>query len=168
MFALPFLGKIIWGFITGNATGILQTALNFFAHKEDVDLGKVQATAQPIATVASGILQANAQVAATKATVAVKMLDNPLVKWAVGGVVLLVCLRFGLIVFDSTYWWIGGCVIDGIRTYGDSCSWNIPPIKGIYGGAETEFLLFWVVAKPVDSAVQGVTAVLTSALRKNA
>lgn len=169
MFGAGTLFSIIWSFITGNAGGLLKTALDYWAKKQDVELEKLKASLPGTEHVAIAALDANVKAAAIQASLSSKMLDNPIVKYTLGVTVAFVALRFCLITFDSTWWWIRGCVDEqGVRVYGDACSWNIPAIKGIYAGAEQQFLLFWVVAKPVDSAIRGVMTLLARIVSKNA
>jgi len=66
-----------------------------------------------------------------------------------------------LIVFDSTWWWLFGFTIDSRHLIGNACSWSIPPIRGAYGDAEMQFLLFFVIAKPVDSAIFGALGLVS-------
>lgn len=166
MFGIGTLGSLIWNLITGNADNLLKTALSFWAKKQDVDLAKLQSTLPSAEHVAIAALNANVAANAQRVEIAKTFLNNPIIRFSIGIVVAIVCVRFILVIFDSTYWWIFGCTLDGEKVLGDQCSWSIPPIKGIYGNAEQQFLLFWVVAKPVDSAVQGVMGVLQKILEK--
>ncbi len=69
-------------------------------------------------------------------------------------------------MFDSTWWWLFGCTIGGRHVVGDACSWSIPPIRGAYGDAEMQFLLFFVIAKPVDTAISGALGLVSRYLEK--
>jgi hypothetical protein len=40
--------------------------------------------------------------------------------------------------------------------------WGIPKVPPPYDGYEREFILFFIVAKPVDSLVSGIGAALTA------
>lgn len=168
MLSLNTFFGVIWNLITGNAPALLQTALNFFAQKTNTDLAEVQAALPSAEHVAIAALNANAQAAAIQADMAKTVLNDPIARFAVGILIAVTAVRFVLIVFDSTYWWVFGCTIDGARIYGDKCAWNIPAIHGIYGGAEMQILLFWIIARPVDSAVQGITSVITNVIKKKA
>ena len=69
--------------------------------------------------------------------------------------------RFCLIVLDSTWWWLSGYTVGGRHMIGDACSWSVPPLRGAYGNAEMQFLLFFVIAKPVDTAISGALSPAT-------
>lgn len=160
--------KLVWSFVTGNATTLLKTALDYWAHKSDVNLAEVQAAVPSVEHVAIAALNANVQASAIQADMAKTILNDPFARFFVGLLIATTVMRFVLIVFDSTWWWIAGCTIKGVVKYGDVCSWNMPAIKGLYGGAEMQILLFWIIAKPVDSAIQGVIGGLNTLIRKKA
>lgn len=153
--------------LSGNAGSILKTALDYWAHKSDVEVTKLQALAPALEQTAVAALNAQVQASAIKADLAKTILNSPWARFFVALLIGIVSVRFALIVFDSTWWSVWGCNYRGAWTYGDKCSWNIAPIKGIYGSAEMEILLFWIVAKPIDSAVQGAMNILTTLVRKN-
>lgn len=129
--------------------------LNVWLKSKDVDLEKFKASEISNEHLAVAVLDANVKFAAVKSTYALSVLQ-----WwpfrAILFTILLFCsVRFVLIVIDSTWWWLFGCTIDGVHVVGDECSWSIPAIKGNYGKAEFEYILFFVIAKPVDTAVSG-------------
>ena len=76
-------------------------------------------------------------------------------------ILAIAATRFCLIMIDSTWWWVFGCSINGRHVVGDACSWSIPPIRGAYGDAEMQFLLFFVIAKPVDTAISGALGLVS-------
>jgi hypothetical protein len=150
------LGTILAGLkvffaLFGGPDKLLQEALNFWAHLKDVDLAKLQAGTTGLTAVATTAIQANAQVAALQDDVAKSLFQSPMIRFFVGLTIAFCSIRFCLAMFDSTWWWVWGCKIDGARTYGDACSWSIPALKGTYGDAEVAILKFWIIAKPVDS-----------------
>jgi len=145
---------------------IIMPFLQVWLKSKDVDLEKFKASNIGTTQLAVAVLDANVKFAAIKSDYALSVLQ-----WWPFRVILFVLLgfcasRFCLIVFDSTYWWVWGCTIEGKHVIGDACSWSIPTIKGIYGGAEMQFLLFWVIAKPVDTAVSGAIGIVSKYLKK--
>lgn len=145
---------------------IIQPLLQVYLKSKDVDLEKFKAANLSTQALAVAVLDANVRFAQIKSTYIMAVLQ-----WWPFRVVLFFLLsfcamRFILILIDSTWWWIFGCNIDSHRVIGDACSWSIPPIKGIYGGAEMQFLLFWIVAKPVDTAVTGGINLVSKYLNK--
>lgn len=164
---------LLWHLITGNASGLLKTALDFWAHQTDVNLAEVQAAVPSVEHVAIAALQANTAYANTQADMAKTILNDPLARFFVSCLIGITVVRFCLIVFDSTWWWIWGCdpamliPPSGAKwVYGDKCSWDIPAIKGLYGGAEMQILLFWIIAKPVDSAIQATMTGVNALIRR--
>lgn len=164
---------LVWHLITGNANGLLQTALNYWSHKTDVNLAEVQAALPSAEHVAIAALNANVQASAIQADMAKTILNDPMARFFVGLLIGVTVMRFCLIVFDSTWWWMWGCDPSSLIpassakwVYGEKCSWSIPAIRGLYGGAEMQILLFWIIAKPVDSAIQGVMATVNAVIRK--
>lgn len=165
---------LLWHLITGNASGLLKTALDFWAHQTDVNLAEVQAAVPSVEHVAIAALQANTAYANTQADMAKTILNDPLARFFVSCLIGITVMRFCLIVFDSTWWWMVGCTITETvkgaateaKVYGDRCSWGIPAIKGLYGGAEMQILLFWIIAKPVDSAIQATMTGVNALIRR--
>ncbi len=145
---------------------IVTPVLNAYLKSKDVDLEKFRSAEITTETLAVAVLDANVKFAATKAQYALSVLQwwpFRLVLWAV----MAVCsIRFMLAVFDSTWWWVFGCTIDGRAVYGDACSWSFPAIKGTYAGIEEQILLFFIVAKPVDTAVSGALGLVSKYLAK--
>lgn len=145
--------------------------LQVWLKSKDVDLEKHKVASQNTTDLAVAVLDANVKYAEVKSGYALSVLQ-----WWPFRVVLFlliaVCaVRFGLAVFDSTWWWIFGCTLHNSKdvayhALGDACSWSIPAIKGTYGDAEKQFLLFFIVAKPVDTAVSGSLDLVSRYLRK--
>jgi hypothetical protein len=101
------------------------------------------------------VLDANVRFAQLKSQYALAVLQWWPFRLILFALLAFCATRFCLIVLDSTWWWLFGCTIDGRHAVGDACSWSIPPIRGAYGNAEMQFLLFFVIAKPVDTAISG-------------
>ena len=139
---------------------VVQPFLNVWLKSKDVDLEKYKAAEASTEHLAVAILDANVKFAQVKSQYALSILQwwpFRLVLW----IILAFCAtRFCLILFDSTWWWIFGCSINGRHAVGDACSWSIPPIRGAYGDAEVQFLLFFVIAKPVDTAFSGAVGLV--------
>lgn len=139
---------------------IINGAINAYMKAKDVDLEKFRSANLTTDSMVAHIVEANVQYDQIKSQYALAVLQ-----WWPFRLILFVLLafcatRFALIVTDSTWWWLFGCKINGVHVMGDRCSWSIPPIKGVYGGAEMQFLLFFVVAKPIDTAVSGALGVV--------
>jgi hypothetical protein len=145
---------------------VVQPFLNVWLKSKDVDLEKYKATEASTEHLAVAILDANVRFAQVKSQYVLSILQwwpFRLVLW----IMLAFCAtRFCLIVFDSTWWWIFGCSINGRHVVGDACSWSIPAIHGTYGAAEFEYILFFVIAKPVDTAISGALGLVTRYLEK--
>ena len=140
---------------------VVQPFLNVWLKSKDVDLEKYKAAEASTEHLAVAILDAGVKFAQVKSQYALSILQwwpFRLVLW----IILAFCAtRFCLIVFDSTWWWIFGCSINGRHVVGDACSWSIPAIHGTYGAAEFEYILFFVIAKPVDTAISGALGLVS-------
>jgi hypothetical protein len=154
------------GILQGIGDVIVQPLLQAFLKSKDVDLEKFKTSETSVEHMAVAILDANVRFAQIKAGYALAVLQ-----WwpfrLILFVTLLICTtRFCLIMIDATWWWLFGCTIDGKDVFGDACAWSIPAIKGAYGQAELEYILFFVVAKPVDTAVSGAVGLASRYLRR--
>ena len=145
---------------------VVQPFLNVWLKSKDVDLEKYKAAEASTEHLAVAILDANVKFAQVKSQYVLSILQwwpFRLVLW----IILAFCAtRFCLIVFDSTWWWVFGCSINGRHTVGDACSWSIPAIHGTYGAAEFEYILFFVIAKPVDTALSGALGLASRYLER--
>jgi Mn2+/Fe2+ NRAMP family transporter len=145
---------------------VVQPFLNVWLKSKDVDLEKYKAAEASTEHLAVAILDANVKSAQVKSQYVLSILQwwpFRLVLW----IILAICAtRFCLILFDSTWWWIFGCSINGRHVVGDACSWSIPAIHGTYGAAEFEYILFFVIAKPVDTAISGALGLVSRYLEK--
>ena len=145
---------------------IVQPLLNAYLKSKDVDLEKFKSANVATEQLAVAVLDANVRFAQVKSQYALAVLQ-----WWPFRVILWVILaiaatRFCLIMIDSTWWWIFGCTIDSKHVVGDACSWSIPAIHGTYGAAEFEYILFFVIAKPVDTAISGALGLVSRYLEK--
>lgn len=145
---------------------IVQPFLNVWLKSKDVDLEKFKSAQVSTEQLAVAVLDANVKFAQIQSSYALAVLQwwpFRVVLW----LVLAFCAtRFCLIVFDATWWWVWGCTIGGKPVTGNACAWGIPAIRGDYGKAEFQFLLFFVVAKPVDTAISGALGVVGRYLEK--
>jgi hypothetical protein len=145
---------------------VVQPLLNAYLKSKDVDLEKYKSANISTEHLAVAVLDANVRFAQVKSQYALAVLQ-----WWPFRVILWVILaiaatRFCLIMIDSTWWWIFGCTIGRKYVVGDACSWSIPAIHGTYGAAEFEYILFFVIAKPVDTAISGALGLVSRYLEK--
>ena len=160
---LSFLGS---GVLDSIGKSFVMPFINVWLKSKDVDLEKFKATDMASTQLAAAVLDANVRFAAIKSQYAVTVLGWWPFRLILFCLLAFCSVRFILIVIDSTWWWLFGCTINGEHIMGDACSWSIPPIKGVYGGAEMQFLLFFIIAKPVDTAVSGTVDLVSRYLGK--
>lgn len=146
---------------------VVQPFLSTYLKSKDVDLEKFKSANVSTEHFAVAVLDANVRFAKIQSQYALAVLQ-----WWPFRVILWVILaiaatRFCLIMIDSTWWWIVGCSINGPHVVGDACSWSIPAIYGTYGAAEFEYILFFVIAKPVDTAISGALGLVGRYLEKD-
>jgi hypothetical protein len=127
-------------------TEILSPILQAWANKQNVDLEKFKTAAGTSEALAAQVLQANLQYDTQKIAFATSLLS-----WWPFRIILLVlmlppAMHFAAIMCDSTF----------------PLHWGIPKVPPPYDGYEREFILFFIVAKPVDSLVSGIGAALTA------
>lgn len=154
------------GILEGLYKVIVQPFLQAYLKSKDVDLEKFKVATASSTELAGAVLAANVKFADIKAGYAIQVLQ-----WWPFRLLLFILIgvataRFALASFDSTWWWIFGCEVKGHRVYGDVCSWSLPAIRGTFGDAEYQFLLFFIIAKPVDTLVGGVVSTVGRYLRK--
>jgi hypothetical protein len=140
---------------------IVQPLLNAYLKSKDVDLEKFESANTATEQLAVAVLDANVRFAQVKSQYALAVLQWWPFRVILWVVLAIAATRFCLIMIDSTWWWIFGCAINGRHVVGDACSWSIPPIHGTYGAAEFEYILFYVVAKPVDTAISGALGLVS-------
>lgn len=144
----------VLGFL-GNPNTILGKALDLWAKSKDVDLEKFKTSVTTSADLAAHIVDANQRFAETQERYATSVLN-----WWPFRVILFILLflpatHFGLIVIDSMR-----PHLFGWRPLG------IPPVPPPYDSIEQQLLLFFVIAKPVDTAVGGLISIVTKYLRR--
>jgi hypothetical protein len=129
---------------------LAQSAVDLWAKKTDTDLEKFKTAAGSGEALAAAVLQANLQAGAQRIAYATSLLS-----WWPFRLILLVlmlppALHFAAIMLDSTF----------------AFRWGIPKVPPPYDGYEREFILFFIVAKPVDSLIGGIGAALTAWLAR--
>ena len=145
----------IFGWITGGVAkavigifgdSIFKPFIDVWMKSKDVDLEKFKASTDSTEKLAGAMLIANVEFAKVKADYAVSVLQ-----WWPFRIILFMLLFFpaahlSMIVIDSSliWFWKG--------TFG---VFGVPPVPGKYFDIEAQLLLFFVIAKPVDSAVTG-------------
>ena len=167
---MPFLGTI-FGWLSGGVleaigNSIVMPFIKVWLKSKDVDLEKFKVSAASTTGLAEAVLEANIRHAEIKAQYALSVLQWWPFRLILFILISVAATRFVLASFDSTWWWIFGCTIKGQHVIGDACSWSFPSVLGTFGEAEKEFLLFFIIAKPVDTAVSGGLAAVQKYLRK--
>ena len=130
---------------------LAKSALDLWAKKTDTDL-VFKAAAGSGEVLAGQVLQANLQYNAQRIAYATSLLS-----WWPFRIVLLILMlppavHFAAIMLDSTL----------------PLHWGVPKVPPPYDGYEREFILFFIVAKPVDSLIGGVGAALAAWLGRPA
>ena len=161
------LGWLSGGLLDVIGKSFVMPFLNVWLKSKDVDLEKFKASSANATELAVAVLDANVKFDQIKAGYALSVLH-----WWPFRLILFIMLlacsaRFTLALVDSTWWWIFGCTIDGRHVVGDACSWSFPAIHGTYAGAEIQYILFFVLAKPVDTAVSGTIGMVNRYLNKD-
>jgi hypothetical protein len=154
------------GILEGIYKTVVQPFLQAYLKTKDVDLEKYKQSSQNTTDLAVAVLDANVRFAETKANYALSVLQWWPFRLLLFVLISVSTVRFCLAAFDSTWWWMFGCTINGKHLFGDVCSWSFPAIRGTFGEAEKQFLLFFIIAKPVDAVVSGGMSAVSKYLSK--
>jgi len=144
----------VLGFL-GNPNTILGKALDIWGKHMDVDLEKFKTTVTSSSELAGTIVQANEKFAEVKSNYALSVLQWWPFRLILFCLLLIPALHFSLIVLDSMRPHLLGWPALGI-----------PAVPKPYDEIEQNLLLFFVISKPVDTAVGGIISVLLRYLRK--
>lgn len=147
----PIAGVLVSLFKESIVAPILQAYLK----SKDVDLEKFKAATPSLEHAAVAVLDANVKFAAIQSNYVLSVLNWWPFRMILLMVLLISSVRFSLIMIDAT--------LPKMLHY---ASWDIDPIKGNYGEAELKFILFFIIAKPVDTAVSGAVNVLSRYLSR--
>lgn len=149
-----FLSLAGWLF-KSNLDGLLSGVLNIWAKGKDVDLAKFTASTGAVAEVTKVVVDANVKFSQTQASYAMSLLNwrgFRILLWVLMAVA--VC-HYSLVVADTAL----------PKVFGYS-SWNIDPVQGSYAEVTKQLLLFFVLLKPVDTAITGIMMLLGRYLQK--
>lgn len=149
----------------GSPESIINGAINAYMKAKDVDLEKFKSSTQTAGVAVASILEANIKFANTKAAYATGILQ-----WLPFRIILLALigipsLHFCLIVIDSmcpAVWDLK--IIRGVSV--GSCGWGIPSIPASVFDIYQQMLLFFIIAKPVDTAVSGLVGLIGKYLNR--
>lgn len=134
---------------------IVQPLLQVYLKSKDVNLAEFQTANTSTVQMASAMLQAHVQYADIKSRYALSVLHWWPFRTVLFLLLLFPAMHFIAICCDATFPHIFGYEV-----------WNIDPIKGAYSQYEHDLIEFFIVAKPVDTAISGALDVLTKYLRK--
>lgn len=161
----------IFGWLSGGVLdvigkSIIMPFIQAWMKSKDVDLEKFKTSNVNTMELAVAMLDANVRFAQLKAQYALAVLQWWPFRALLFILISISVVHYGLAQFDNTWWFIMGCTKDGVRELGDACAWNLPSLKGSFGDAEKQFLLFFIIAKPVDTAISGAVDVVGKYLKK--
>lgn len=134
---------------------IVMPILQAYLKSKDVDLEKFKAATPSLEHAVVAVVDANVRFAQIKSSYALSILGWWPFRLILFTLLSVCTVRFCLIVFDATI-----PKIFGVEP------WNIDPITGAYGDAEFQILLFFIIAKPVDTLVSGGISTLSRYLDK--
>jgi hypothetical protein len=154
------------GILEGIFKTFVQPFLQAYLKSKDVDLEKFKQSTTSTTELAAAVLSANVRYAEIKSGFIVSILQWWPIRMCFVLLIATSTARFMLACFDSTWWWMFGCMIDGRHVIGDACSWSFPSMKGAFAEAEKQFLLIFVIAKPVDSVVTNAANAVSRYIRR--
>jgi hypothetical protein len=149
-----FLKLATWIF-SSNLDKLLEGVLGIWAKSKDVDLTKFTTSTTAVAEVTKTVVEANTKFAETQASYAMTLLNwrgFRILLWVLMAVA--VC-HYALVVADTAL----------PKVFGYK-SWDIDPVQGSYAEVTKQLLLFFVLLKPVDTAISGIMMLLGRYLQK--
>lgn len=125
----------IFGWLSGGVleaigNSIIMPFIKVWLKSKDVDLEKFKVSTASTTELAGAVLAANVRHAEIKAQYALSVLQRWPFRVILFILVATAATRFCLAAFDSTWWWIFGCTINGKHIVGDACSWSFPAVLG--------------------------------------
>ena len=146
--------------VFGNA--IVKPFINAFMKSKDVDLEKFKISTSGGVSLAGEMLKANVAHGQTKSNYAIKVLQ-----WWPFRLILFVLLavsafHYVQIILDSSPFRIP-LFMSEAHVVG---SWGVPKPPAPYDAYERDFLLFFIIAKPVELAVTSVLQTITAYLQR--
>jgi hypothetical protein len=142
-------------FFSSNIDALLTGALNIWAKSKDVDLTKFTTSVEATAGLSKVIVDANERFAEKQMSYALTILNwrgFRILLWVMMAVAIM---HYALVVVDTA--------LPKIFHY---ASWDIDPVQGSYAEVTKQLLLFFVIAKPIDTVVGGALNCLSAYLRK--
>jgi hypothetical protein len=149
-----------------NPESIINGAINAYMKAKDVDLEKFKSSEAGTVQLGAAILDANIKFAQIKASYSLAILNWWPFRVILFALLFFPSMHFVLHVLDSM------CPVSWARhlVKGKSvggCGWGIPDIEPNLFDIYKQLLLFFILAKPVDTAIAGGFSALSSYLNRS-
>lgn len=148
-----------------NPDTLITSAITAWGKAKDVDLEKFRTSATTSDSMVAHILQANVAYGQTKAQYALSVLAWWPFRLILFALLFFPAMHFVMIVLDSSCPQSWGWHVVAGRSVG-GCGWLIPSIDPDVRDIYRELLLFFVIAKPADTAISGALALASSYLKR--
>ncbi|MFL9823418.1 hypothetical protein [Rhodoplanes sp. SY1] len=140
---------------------LIRSAIDAWAKAKDVDLEKFRTAATTSDSMVAHIVEANVAHGRTKAQYALSVLAWWPFRLILFGLLFFPAVHFVAIVLDSSCPQAWGLHLVGGRSVG-GCGWGVPAIPDTVRDIYRELLLFFVIAKPADTAISGALALASA------
>ena len=152
-----FLSLFSSGIVGIFGSAIVQPILQAWLGSQNIDLEKLQQTDTSLTTISAAVLDANVKYAGIQESYNVTILNWWPFRVILFLLLILPAIHFSMIVADnSVVWFFGG--LYGI--------FNVPVVTPPYFDIEKGMLLFFILMRPVDTAVSGAIALVGQYIRK--
>lgn len=148
-------GSILTGLTGGGLNGFVNSVIEGWAKIRNVDLQKFRTAATTTGELGAHIVEANTKFAQMDFAYKGFLLGFWYFRLAFGLLFWVVVLRWVLVFTDATLPFVFGYE-----------PWSIEALKGAGADYERQILLFFIVAKPVDSAITGATRILMKVIER--
>ena len=151
------LGWLSSGLVGVFGSAIVQPIVNAWLGSQNIDLEKLQATDTSLTTISAAILQANIQYAGIQENYNITILNWFPFRCILFALLFFPAVHFSMAIADNSVVWF----------FGEPYGWfSVPELKSSFASIENQLLLFFIIAKPVDSAICGTVALMSQYLKK--
>ena len=161
-FLVPILGLLMKWF---NPETIINGAINAYMKAKDVDLEKFKSANATTDSMVAHILEANVRYDEIKSQYALSVLNWWPFRLILFALLFFPAVHFVAIVLDSSCPIVWHMHVIGGRNLG-GCGWGIPDIDPSVADIYKQLLLFFILAKPADTAISGALTIAQRYLRK--
>lgn len=144
------------GLVSAFGTSIVTPILNAWMQSKNIDLQKLQATDASLTTISAAVLDANVKFAQTQEHYNLTILNWWPFRVLLFAILFFPTLHFCMAIADNSL----------VFFFNEPYGWfNVPALKGNFADYEGQAILFFIIAKPVDTAMTGIISLVSKYLK---